>query len=507
MNMHFKKRITVTCIALAIIVSSAVIPNRAFAQYTVFDPWVVGQFVITRAIEAQQWIKENWERVMRDVIAKRIIDYTVDETVKWVQGGGDPKFISDWNGFMREAGEMAFDSVIKEAELSDICEPFALQLRVALIPEARFSKERVDCTISDIVANVQDFYDSFQNGGWLAYGESTKPENNLYMQLVMFDDELNLRTTFNEDQKRQKAATGQGFLSVSVCVEDDAMQLYSDCISSGNGTPEECSAYAQQAKECIKEAVQTPGTIVGKALGESMTSDQEWAANIQSWTSALINAAINRLTREGVALMTGTSSGASAAYDPSSAEYRVLRDVKLEEDRRSFIEQVETITVPYRQLLTEKQTAKTYTQQILDLFSQMTLMDPNRVCVPQVTAEEIAVQQAILAELNVRISGPQVPPNEPIVRVNGLQPIVAEGDSIIAQVRVMTGSTRDMAITAGLVSTYLSKRSAAEQQAVRDELAVMNDRATQLATLQDVQSRYAQCRSRIDLMASQSSGL
>jgi len=505
MNMYFKKQIATVFVLLSVVVSIFAIPERAHAQYAVFDAAAVGQLILKKADDAQKWIRENWERVMRDVIAKRIIDYTVDETVKWVQGGGDPKFISDWNGFMKEAGEMAFDSVIKDAELSDICEPFALQLRVALIPETRFNRERVDCSISDIVANVQDFYDNFQNGGWLAYGESIKPQNNLYMQLVMFDDEINLRTAFNEDQRRQQAAAGQGFLSVSTCVENDAQELYESCIDGNGGTPDECAAYAEQAKQCTKEEVQTPGTIVGKALGESMTSDQVWAANIQSWTSALVNAAINRLTREGVAAMTGSSSGASASYDPSYSEYGSLRDAELNEDKRNFIEQVETITVPYRQLLTEKQTAKTYTEQILDLFAQMNLIDVNRVCVPQTTPAEVAAQQTILSTLTTRINGPQIAPNQLIVKVNGLQPIVAEGDAIIAQVRTMTGSTRDMSINAAAVSNYLDKRSFAEQQAVRDELAVTTDRSTQYATLQDVQSRFNQCRSRIELTTAPSS--
>ena len=489
--MNFKKRIAVLFIVM--IIASAAIPNRAHAVIgfvdTVFDPAAVGQFIVGRIADATEWAKQNWQKVMRDVIAKRIIDYTVDETVKWVQGGGDPKFISDWDGFMRQAGELAFDSVIKEAELSDICEPFAVQLRVALIPETRFNRERVDCTISDIVANVQDFYDNFQNGGWLAYGESIKPENNLYMQLVMFDDEIMSRTAFNEDQRRQQAAAGQGFLSVSVCTEDDAQQLYADCISGNGGSPEECSAYAQQAKSCTKEEVQTPGTIVGKVLGESVTSDTQWAANIESWTSALVNAAINRLTREGVAAMTGSSSGASADYDPASLEYASIQDIELEQDKKNFIRLVEAVVGPYRQLFTEKQAAKGYTEQTIDLFSQIVLLDRNRVCVPQTTPEEVSAQRAILSRVTAR--------------VNELQPVVSEADAIIAQVNAMTGAIRDTSLVRARVTTFLDTYDTEKQEALKAELANSRDRDTQYMTLQDVQNRYSQCRNKIDLLTAQ----
>lgn len=491
MNTYFKKRIVALFVTLLLMTSMFMVPTRTHAAMgvldTSFDLAALGQGIATLAASAAKWAEENWQKIMRDVIAKRIIDYTVDETVKWVQGGGDPKFISDWDGFMREAGDIAFDSVIKKYELSDICEPFALQLRVALIPETRFNRERVDCTISDIVANVQDFYDNFQNGGWLAYGESIKPENNLYMQLVMLDDEIAARTTFNEDIKRQQSAAGQGFLSVSVCAEDNMQEEYDACISGGGGTDDECSAYAGEASVCTKEEVQTPGTIVGKALGESITSDTQWAANIESWTSALVNAAINRLTREGVAAMTGSSSGAKADYDPAATEYGDLRDEELERDKRSFITQIEMITDPYGQVLADKQTAKTYTEQILDLFSQMVLMDRDRLCIPQVTTSEVDAQRTILSTLTAR--------------VNRLQPVVTEGNAIIEQIKAMTGSIRDMSLITSRVSTYMSKESANNQAAMREETQRLTDRNTQYMTLQDVQGRYTQCQNKIAFAA------
>ena len=507
MNMYFKKRIATLFILLTVVMSIFSIPREAHAVWGILDTSFDGagfsrqvmqyaQNAAEYAARAAQWVDEKWGRTMRDIIAKRIIDYTVDETVKWVQGGGDPKFISDWNGFMKSAGEMAVDSVIKEANMSSICEPFAVQLRAALIPETRFNRERVDCTISDVVANVQDFYNNFQNGGWLAYGESIKPENNLYMQLVMFDDEINLKTAFNDDQQRQKAATGQGFLSVSTCVEDDAQQQYENCISAGGGTPEECAAYAQQAKTCTKEEVQTPGTIVGKAVGEAVTSDQNWAANIQSWTSALVNAAINRLTREGIAAMTGSSKGVQATYNPAASEYADMASMELKRQQRDLIAQIQTIAGPYQQLLTEKQTAKTYTQQILDLFSQMAVLDKSgTMCVPPVTAAEVSAQQTILNTLTTRI--------------NQLQPPVTEGNALIAQIQAMTGSTRDTSVMNTKIAAYLDKYNVADTGAVQAELQdpqAVKASVTQSATLQSVQSRYTQCKQKIDLMKAQTSG-
>ena len=41
----------------------------------------LGKWIWEVAKEAWTWIKNNWDKVMRDVIAKRIMDYIVDQTV------------------------------------------------------------------------------------------------------------------------------------------------------------------------------------------------------------------------------------------------------------------------------------------------------------------------------------------------------------------------------------------------------------------------------------------
>ena len=486
MNMYFKKRIATLCIVLMAVITMAAVPNRTYAYWgildTSFDFSAVATAIQGYAQQAAQWVRENWQKTMRDVIAKRIIDYTVDETVKWVQGGGDPKFVTDWNGFMKEAGGMAFDSTIKEMGVSDICQPFAFQLKVALLPEKRFNKERVNCSISDIVANVQDFYNNFQNGGWLAYGESVKPENNLYMQLVMFDDEIKTRTSFNEDVKRQKANSGQGFLSVATCTEDDWQELYDACIADG-GDDAYCRDSADQGKTCTKEEVQTPGSMVGKALGESITSDTQWAANIESWTSALVNAAINRVTKEGVKAMTGSKAGAAASYDPATSEYGDVKTAEITEYQKERITQVENITIPYQKFIAEKENAKTYTEQILDLFTQMKNMDPGKICVPQVTDAEVAAQQAILDRLNKEIAP--------------VKPTVTEGNAIIAKLKTMNTSIRNTAISASLVTDFVAKHSATEQADMQSKLQNLTDSTAQGKTLQDVQSRFLQCKNKV----------
>ena len=86
-------------------------------------------------------IESNFAKLMRDIIAKRILDYIVNETVKWIQGGGKPKFIGNWEGFIKDVGDIAFDSVMKETGLAKLCTPFGLNIMIGLLPVEDFSQE------------------------------------------------------------------------------------------------------------------------------------------------------------------------------------------------------------------------------------------------------------------------------------------------------------------------------------------------------------------------------
>ena len=158
-----------------------------------------------------QWVKEELMKTLRDQIVKAMVDEINKQTVAWIQGNGSPRFVDDWQGFLKDAAMEGVNQTISQSQMADLCVPFAFQLQLALIPETKPISQKAKCTISDIVANVEDFYENFENGGWLAYGESLKPENNLYMQLAMFDDDMKIRSTATEEKKKQEAGAGSGF--------------------------------------------------------------------------------------------------------------------------------------------------------------------------------------------------------------------------------------------------------------------------------------------------------
>jgi len=125
----------------------------------------------------QSFIDAMWD-VFVNVLKRQVIGQMVDQTVAWIQGDGKPKFVTDWKGLLEDAGQAAAGEFAKELGLGFLCQPFSAQLQIALLPVKKFSK-RAECTLDKIVGNINNFREDFRNGGWIAYSESWKPQNNL----------------------------------------------------------------------------------------------------------------------------------------------------------------------------------------------------------------------------------------------------------------------------------------------------------------------------------------
>jgi len=102
--MEIKK---ILAIFFIILVISTIIPGKAKAVWgvedIVFDPQSWTTTVSNWATQVIKWAKDSYQMILRDIIAKRIMDYIVDQTITWIQGGGEPKFISNWDGFLKDA--------------------------------------------------------------------------------------------------------------------------------------------------------------------------------------------------------------------------------------------------------------------------------------------------------------------------------------------------------------------------------------------------------------------
>ena len=326
MKSGFLKILTIFLL-VAVLMGGLVFVKKAEASgMPVVDAAHIGTTIIQTIKEGAIWFEEQFGVSLRDVIAKRIIDMIVDQTVEWIQGGGEPKFVTDWNGFLKDAANIAMDQVIKDVGLAPLCKPFKLRVNISLLPVKRFP-QRIECMFDDIVKNIEDFYEDFENGSWIAYSAAWEPQNNYFGVMLMAHDEMLRKQGEAVAAATNEAVSGKGFLGDKKCV-----QWGERTITDADG-----NTYRERG-ECIKEEIITPGDTIGATVARAVTSDIEWAANIQSWTSALVNAVINRLITEGVGLMGGSGTGGGSSYYPP--EYQDTADQQINSEKQQMINEV-----------------------------------------------------------------------------------------------------------------------------------------------------------------------
>ncbi|MDP3901639.1 MAG: hypothetical protein Q8Q37_01515 [bacterium] len=224
-----------------------------------------------------------------ETLKKRVLDMMVDQIIQWVQGGGEPKFITDWGSFLRDAGQQAVGDFAQELGLGFLCEPFSFQIQIALQNPSPFS-QRASCTLDEIVGNIENFYQNFENGGWIAYSESWKPRNNYYGSLIMAYDEQQNRRESAESAAWSEGIAGGGFLSTK----------------DANGN------------------ISTPGSVIGATVAKAIGSDIDYIVNaqqLQEYIAAISDAVINRLIKEGINGLqnVNTDNAPSSGYVVSSA--------------------------------------------------------------------------------------------------------------------------------------------------------------------------------------------
>ncbi len=347
------------------------------------------------------WIKNDSLNFLRDQVAFRIMNKVANDTATWIQGGGKPSYVSDWNSFVKQAGDLAFDSTIKEVGLARLCSPFSLQVKIGLLPEKRF-EDQISCTLDDVVRNINNFYANFENGGWIAYNETWQPQNNYFGQQILIQDQIQIQTSKQVTAVVNEAVSGGGFLSQKKCVQYDPEALEA-CVGSPN------QAACEDQAPCLKYEIITPGDTIGKAAAEAITTDSKWAAGIQSWMSMLVNSLINRAMKEGLGAIKGAGGGdRGSSHGGSSGSITNLVDNQLIQEQQTMIKDLQKFTAEWQYYLNDKNRAIDYAQQQLVIYNQLTANN----CQPPVSSAQISALQANIAQLQSDVAQLQGKINE-----------------------------------------------------------------------------------------------
>lgn len=285
-------------------------------------------------------------------LKKRFLAELTDQTVKWIQGEGSPRFVTDPGSFFEDAAQAAIGDTAIEVGLGDLCSPAQqFRLQIQLQRPAPFTQQ-VSCTLDDIVGNITAFKNDFRNGGWVGYMELLKPQNNIWGL------ELLAQSQFLEEEGRKKevaqyeASVGGGFLSQKRCEvwervegqeiekkyssDNETLYLESPDGFKYTGTT---SRPGNSKWQCVSSKIVTPGTTVADAIEKALGSDWEFIVNaddLNQFATVVVDAIVNRLATEATTGLLGLFSGnRSASQGKATCEDIKDPDIRAECERQA----------------------------------------------------------------------------------------------------------------------------------------------------------------------------
>jgi hypothetical protein len=274
---------------------------------------------------------------------QRILMMITNDIIKWINGGGTPKFVSDWQGFLANAANQAGADFLTSLGAGFLCQPFAFQLRLALMPVPYQQMAR--CTLADMGKNLQNFFSNFSaGGGWGMWLQVIQPQNNFYGAYQLAQDEMTRRQLAAAQAAQSEALAGGGFLGAKKCDQCRVENLLSGNVETFSGI-DACDAQKKSAGAsgeatftCQHYTIQTPGSVVQyeaqKAIdsGRQLIQDQIAALTgntdimgikIAPYISAILGALVNRVITGGLGMLSGLiapdNSGSNNYYYDAAA--------------------------------------------------------------------------------------------------------------------------------------------------------------------------------------------
>jgi len=405
-------------------------PKKAQAIWgvadAVFDSAKFWQTMANWAQQIGRWMIDDLRKGVRDMVVKRIMDTMVNQTIVWIQGGGEPKFVGDFQGFLKDAASAGAGDAILQTNAAFICSPFKAQIILGLMPAPTFGNQ-VRCTLDDIVGNIEDFYDDFNKGGWIGYAEVMQPQGNYYGTMLMVSANLNEKAAKAVDAASKEVQTGSGFLSVKRCKGGGY-----DLDAFEDNTPPSGYLKDKDGKYCLSKDMEaiTPGDTVAQTVKDSIGSDAQWAANVQSYTAAIVNALISRLVSEGLANLTQA--------DTDEDHAGIINDM-YRQDKITMIDQIKPLRDQWAELLGVKNQSLNYAEKILASLTELKrLQDKNTPpisdCGPAITAADLTTAQS---EIN-RIKGERDSLQAKISEAQNLVEKIGAADFSSTEIRLST---------------------------------------------------------------------
>ncbi|MBP8994852.1 MAG: hypothetical protein KBG30_13730 [Bacteroidales bacterium] len=242
--------------------------------------------------ECKKWIqqkkatlkakKAEMTKIALNYAAKAFADQLVSDTIDWIGGKEDkPQFITNWRDFFSDVTDEAVGRFIESSSFSALCEPFRFSVQIQTQTPGK--PPFPTCTLSDVVNNIESFYEDFNNGGWLAFEEASYPWNNSIGAMVMIDDALNYE--IQQAKEEAEKETQSGYEPTKYCIETITNAITGET-------------------ECVKEAVSIPGDIksdiASKAVTQQLDKTESYfltESDLKNYGKMISDALVSRLIK------------------------------------------------------------------------------------------------------------------------------------------------------------------------------------------------------------------
>jgi len=307
---------------------------------------------ISNFTESGTAVKESFWKHVLDVAAYAAINVVLQtitrQIIGWIKGT-DSGFVQNLQAEALRTADAQTGALLNELTGVNLCGNIGAFLKLSIgAPNAAF-RQRLQCSVTGIVGNFQNFYDNFANGGWPAFFSiSLEPQNNAYGAFLLTANEQFQRQSGAQQTLQQKLIQGSGFKGFEVAreancqdvSETDAQALQESTLVQDNtpgapkrNKPEESIKIERaddgsfmSAKFCdVQYDTKTPGKLFADALPTAAFSGvrrAELANTVDQAIGQIVFALLQRIIKESV----GGGKGLFGASDIGTPPTTTLAD-------------------------------------------------------------------------------------------------------------------------------------------------------------------------------------
>ncbi len=231
---------------------------------------------------------------------KTLLAHITDSIINWINNGfeGGPSFVTDPKSFLLGVADETAGEFINGTEWGWVCDPYKLNIKIALNLSMRSFPRQRKCTFTGIINNFGNFVSgNFSEGGWQGWFTlMTDPNANAQVAFLDVQAELQKRIRQRQDMETTKLNWGKGFLSY-----------------------QECLAYSSTTRECVKYGpIRTPGTVIESQLENTLGSSlrqMELADDIDKIVGALTTQLVKTVFQKGLSSLNSNNGWSGTATD------------------------------------------------------------------------------------------------------------------------------------------------------------------------------------------------